>query len=420
MMTAHQIHSGLKQTYVGMPAAQVLPSPSVSQERPLHAHPALFRQPICTVHLRPAGPGQAYLVAQAAWEADATSCAQAAYGEIARLLAEQGLAIVQERLFGSLSVQSPVLAAREAALRAAGISPAGPLTYIQGQPPWGQGFAGVIIRAVAAESVWTIQDQDHPVGRGWRRGEATYLLLQNLQRLSNHGNGARDRPLQARRMIERAARLLKANGSTYRDVARTWFYLDDILAWYPEFNRARSDTYRELGLIPANSDASARLPASTGIRGKVSTGAAGGLDLLAVAGTRVRQLRSPAQPEALTYGSAFSRGALIEEPGVSLIQLSGTAAIDGQGRSLHAGDVRSQIDCTFEKIAALIGPAGAALSDTVAACVFVKRAEDAQVYHERAAAWGLKNLPAVVMVADVCREELLFEMDAELAFQSIE
>jgi len=29
---------------------------------------------------------------------------------------------------------------------------------------------------------------------------------------------------------------------------------------------------------------------------------------------------------------------------------------------------------------------------------------------------GLSNLPAVIMVADVCREELLFEMDAEVAF----
>jgi hypothetical protein len=28
----------------------------------------------------------------------------------------------------------------------------------------------------------------------------------------------------------------------------------------------------------------------------------------------------------------------------------------------------------------------------------------------------LEHLPAVIMVADVCREELLFEMDAEEAF----
>ena len=154
---------------------------------------------------------------------------------------------------------------------------------------------------------------------------------------------------------------------------------------------------------------------------QVSTGAAGALDLLAVVGPPesrplVKQLSSPAQPEALTYGSAFSRGALIHRTDVSLIQVSGTAAIDEQGQSLYPGDVRAQIDCTFDKIAALIGQEGAALADIAAACVFVKRPEDALVYQERVAARGLEALPAVIMVADICREELLFEMDAEVAF----
>ena len=181
-------------------------------------------------------------------------------------------------------------------------------------------------------------------------------------------------------------------------MVRTWFYLSDILAWYPEFNQARSAVYRELGLMPINGDGARRLPASTGIRGEVSPGAAGALDLLAVVGPPesrplVRQLRSPAQPEALTYGSAFSRGALIHHPDVSLIQVSGTAAIDEQGRSLYPGDVRAQIDCTFDKIAALIGQEGAALADIAAACVFVKRPEDALIYQERAAARGLEAPP---------------------------
>ena len=110
-------------------------------------------------------------------------------------------------------------------------------------------------------------------------------------------------------------------------------------------------------------------------------------------------------------------GSLFRQPDVSLIQVSGTAAIDERGASLYRGDVRAQIDCTFDKLSALIGPEGASLNDIAAASVFVKRPEDALVYHERAAARGLQNLPAVIMVADVCREELLFEMDAEVAFE---
>jgi enamine deaminase RidA (YjgF/YER057c/UK114 family) len=127
-------------------------------------------------------------------------------------------------------------------------------------------------------------------------------------------------------------------------------------------------------------------------------------------------LSNPGQQDAFKYGSAFSRGALLEGPDISLIQVSGTAAIDTQGQSLYPGDVRAQIDCTFDKIAALLEPEGAALADIVAASVFIKRPEDALAYQERAAARGLSNLPAVIMVADICRDDLLFEIDAEVAF----
>ena len=341
---------------------------------------------------------------------------------IGQVLQNQGLTIVHERLFGSLSVRPEVMASRAEALNARGIDSDGPLTYIQGQPPWGKGLAGVIIQAVTGNAVWTIQDQGKAVGRGWQQGGATFLLLQNLQGLAGNGEAPKDRPHQIRGLIHQAARLLEAQGASYRDVVRTWFYLDDILAWYPEFNRARSAVYGQFGLLPENGRW--QLPASTGIQGQAPSGAAATLDLLAVVGPPegrplVRQLRSPAQPEALTYGSAFSRGALIREPEVSLIQVSGTAAIDEQGASLYPGDIRGQIDCTFDKIAALIGQEGASLTDTAAACVFVKSPQDALIYQEQAAARGLRDFPAVVMVADICREELLFEIDAEVAFDPV-
>ena len=104
------------------------------------------------------------------------SAAQAAYGEIARVLQDQGLTIVHERLFGSLKVKPAVMSARDAAFRASNLPADGPFTYIQGHPPWGEGFAGAIIRAVSCrnphDEVWTISDQGKAVGRGWRRQES--------------------------------------------------------------------------------------------------------------------------------------------------------------------------------------------------------------------------------------------------------
>jgi enamine deaminase RidA (YjgF/YER057c/UK114 family) len=259
------------------------------------------------------------------------------------------------------------------------------------------------------------------VGRGWRRQGATFLLLQNIQGLALGPQGVNTPFIQTRRMLQRAERIFESQGASYRDVVRTWFYLSDILAWYPEFNRSRTAIYGQFGILPGQGNGRLKLPASTGISGKLPTGAAGALDLLAVAGPvesrpRVRQLSNPGQQDAFQYGSAFSRGTLIEGPDVSLIQVSGTAAIDERGASLYPGDVRAQIDCTFDKIAALIGQEGASLNDIAAASVFVKRPEDAPAYQERAAARGLQNLPAVIMVADVCRDELLFEIDAEVTF----
>jgi enamine deaminase RidA (YjgF/YER057c/UK114 family) len=371
------------------------------------------------------GPGQAYLVAFPRWGADAASASQSAYQEIGRVLQDQGLAIVHERLFGSLAVKSAVLAARAAALSSRHLPADNPLTYIQGHPPWGEGLAGVIIRAVsccqASDKVWTIRYQGKSVGRGWRQAETTFFLLQNIRGLAIGPQPANAQPLQAKRMIRRAAEILESQGASYGDVVRTWFYLSDILAWYPDFNRARTAVYGQFGILPGQDNGLLRLPASTGILGEVASGAAGALDLLAVAGPvesrpLVRQLRNPGQQDAYKYGSAFSRGALMDQGDVILMQVSGTAAIDEQGQSLYPGDVRAQIDCTFDKIAALIGQEGATLEDIAAACVFVKHPGDALVYRERAAARGLEELPAVVMVADVCRPELLFEIDAEVTF----
>jgi enamine deaminase RidA (YjgF/YER057c/UK114 family) len=400
------------------------PPPAGIKTECLNNHAAWEHEPVKLV-LTETGQAQAFLVALPRWGADATPAAMAAYGEVARLLEDRGLTIVHERLFGSLAVQEKVMAARAMTLRAANIFPEGPVTYIQGQPPWGEGLAGVIIRAVSCchpqDRVWTIRDQGEPVGRGWRQGDATFLLLQNLQGPIRGPQEVNTPFLQAKRLIRRAAAILESQGASYREVVRTWFYLSDILAWYPEFNRARTAIYGNFGILPGQGNGRLKLPASTGIRGESPGGAAVALDLLAVAGPPesrplIRQLSNPGQQDAFRYGSAFSRGALISQADTTMIQVSGTAAIDEEGRSLYPGDVRGQIDCTFDKIAALIGQEGASLQDIAAACVFVKQPEYALVYYERAAARGLETLPAVVMVADVCREELLFEIDAEVAF----
>lgn len=379
------------------------------------------RRPAATLHITQADQEQVYLVAAGHQGYDPAGATAAAYEQLAQTLVENNLSIVQERVFGSLGAWPMISTVRARLFGSRGLNPEGPFTFVQGSPPWGEGLSGVVIRAVPQGTPsWTIEHQGRPVGRGWRHHGHTCLILQNLQGL-NPGSGSSNLPsLQARRLLEQAAAILEEQGATYRDTIRTWFYLRDILSWYRDFNKARTAAYENFGLLPGAENGPFPLPASTGIRGEVPTAAAAALDLLAISaspGSRpeVIPLSNPGQPDPSKYGSAFSRGILIRQPEVSLIQVSGTAAIDPQGNSLYPHDLRAQIDCTLEKITLLLSQAGASLADIGAACVFLKRPEYLQTYQERAAAWGIQDLPAVIMIADICRPELLMEMDAEVA-----
>jgi len=376
-----------------------------------------------SMHVNEPGNGEAYIVACLRMPADSGETARDLYVRIASVLATRKLAIVHERIFGSIAVKSRVVAARRQALgEHFGISD-NIVTYIEGHPPWGEGLAGIIIRAVPAENVWMIEHQGITCGRGWQGNGCTFLMLQDINGRREGSDKQESRALQVSRMIDRAGLILGEYGASYSDVVRTWFYLSDILDWYAEFNKVRNEKYGEFGIMPGPGDGNLMLPASTGIRGNTRSGIAVVMDLFALVGVKnslwpVKKLTNKGQLDAFRYGSAFSRGAVVREADVSLIQVSGTAAIDERGVSRHSGDIRSQINCTFEKIESLLGQEGAGLSDICAATVFVKRSQDARLFWEMAVDYGLKDFPAVCVVADVCREELLFEVDGEAVIRN--
>ena len=389
-----------------------------------------YRQGAVTTHLSSVAEVLAYVTASVSdGFADAARACEEAYEHITHLFKRERMQIVHERIFGNLRVRAPVMDARRAAIRQSGISDEWPVTYVQGRPPCGEGLSGISIQAVRprqAGDVWTIYEDELPCGRGWRRNGATFLMLQDLHGLRKGRGQDNSREAQVARMFDRASRILRRQDAAYCDVARTWIYISDILDWYGEFNLARSAKYGQLGLTP---DPSARggtrgafLPASTGIQGENPHGAACVMDLLAVSGKpgdrpEVTPMTNVRQKDAFEYGSAFSRGVCIRESGLSHIQVSGTAAIDEQGKSLFPGDCRAQILYTIDTIEALIAQEGASLRDICEATVFLKHAEDTSVFKQVAAARGLAEIPAVNVLADICREDLLFEMDGAAVLQ---
>ena len=398
--------------------------PSSPPSPPAGASPLAPPSTVSGLHVTAIEDRQLFLAAIPPPGLNAEDAATSCYLQIAEALRDADMTIVHERIFGSHVCGPDVLAARREALLSAGIHEPLPPNFLQGHPPAGEGLAGVIVHAVASdggddgEAPWTILDHEFPCGRSWKQGGTTFLTLQGLGLEVPKGES---RPDQTRRMIESAERALRAGGADYSHVVRTWFYLHDILDWYDDFNVARSAKYDEFGIMPGGESGPLLLPASTGIAMVPASGSAGILDLVAAIGPdgkpiAVKQLCNPGQKDAFRYGSAFSRGAVIETPEARILQLSGTAAIDDEGLSLHPGDARAQIETTLDKIETLLSSQEAELADICAATAFVKHAEDAALFWEILAKRGLEPFPAVCVVADVCRDDLLFEMDGELVY----
>jgi len=331
---------------------------------------------------------------------------------VAAVLHSRGMRILNERVFGTLDFYETYTHIRERFLDSA----QRPFSYIQGAPIHGKGLSGIQIHAVkpvSDESPRVLYNRKRPCGSIWKRDDTTFVYLTGLHGLRTGGRHGS----QASSMFEAMQHILDSQSEDCRNVVRTWIYLADILDWYDTFNAVRTEKFRSFGLIPASVEKSdidpVYLPASTGIGGCNPAGTSCYGDVLAVSGkTRVSMLQGIRQPSAYSYGSAFSRGICIEEKECRQIFVSGTAAIGPNGRSLYPHDAEAQIRTTLEAVEELIGGKGATFEDIGSATVYLKRTGDWNVYEKLAGRLRLMNLPAVFIIADICRDELLFEMDA--------
>jgi len=175
----------------------------------------------------------------------------------------------------------------------------------------------------------------------------------------------------------------------------------------------RGACFRDLGLLGGDAP---YLPASTGIQGRHPSGAECALDVLAIKGARgeawLTPLRSRRQDAALHYGSAFSRGMRVGPGPHPLLLVSGTASIAPSGATIYVGDHQGQVVETYLDAAAVLEAGGASLADVAAAIRYHKDPACWQTHQELERAGLLPDLPAIDVFADVCRDDLLFEMEA--------
>ena len=342
------------------------------------------------------------------------------YNRIAQLLSASSCQIVHERCFGDIEFQVQIKEIRDRVFQKHSIETNTPITYIEGKSCSGTNFAGVQIRAVRSAPemhIRTIVDQGIPKGRVWNLNGATFFMLQSVngEDTSNHASKAS----QSEAMFHQAERLLFNEGAAYQDVVRTWIYLSDILDWYGDFNTVRNRCYSGYGFIGNTKEQPEQvyLPASTGIEGKNPSGLPATMDVFAIhrsdhSATTVRAISGTKQRSPFRYGSAFSRAMVVEDSSSKLILVSGTASIDAQGNSVHHGDTAAQMHKSLNVVAALAEAEGATLQDLCEVTVFIKHKEDFPVFQKVIEQAGIPNIPSVNVVADICRDELLFELDA--------
>jgi len=325
------------------------------------------------------------------------------WGRLACVLRTHAAAVVRQEIFGRLQARAQVL---DALSRQMGPL-TWPVTYIEGAPCTGQDWAGTHLVAVAQAQVQSIQWAGRVVGRAYEDGWARHILLgdllpQNLQA---------PKPDQALECFRHVVQRLQATNSQPRDLVRTWLFLDDIVSWYDAFNRVRTAFYQDCGVTD-------RLPASTGIGGRNAAGAAVCAVVWAAqprAGAfSVRAVPSPRQCDATCYGSAFSRAIELRTPELSRLLISGTASIDPAGRTAHVGNAMAQIELTMEVVAAILKACGADFADASRLTAYFKRPEDCRWFELWRAKAGLEHWPVLCLVADVCRDELLFEVELDV------
>jgi enamine deaminase RidA (YjgF/YER057c/UK114 family) len=245
--------------------------------------------------------------------------------------------------------------------------------------------------------------------------------------------GVYDRAISGFQSMEQS---LAGVGVRFDQVIRTWLYLGDIVGpegqtqRYKELNRARSDFYRKFrffaGRMPPGFDGEV-YPASTGI-GTDNRDVL--MSCIALVTDRkdvvLTPLENPQQTSAFSYSAdygpkspKFARAIALSCGSCATIFISGTASITGS-ESRHPDDVEAQTRQTLENIEALISEdnfrrhgmpgLGATLADLALARVYIKRQDD---YRKSRAECEkmLGELPTIYAIADVCRPELLVEIE---------
>ncbi len=314
-------------------------------------------------------------------------------------IGETGGAVLNQFVFGGCRFQPQ-------ALESMG-SDDWPVTWLEGDPCSGENLSASQATVLSGIPVENLMLDRRLVGKRYEDEDAVYCHLGGL--LPRNLNASRE--VQTRQLFEAMEEALSLAGLSFTDTVRTWLYLDRLLDWYDPFNVIRTQFFQERGVFDH------MVPASTGIGAGNPAGAAIIGDLLAIRPKTGRltatPVPSPLQCPALDYKSSFSRAVEIARPAGRELLISGTASIHPDGRSAHVDNVEKQIALTMEVVAAILHSRQMDWADATRGIAYVKDMADAPLLRQYCREHAMPDLPVALSHADVCRHDLLFELELD-------
>ncbi|OAM91804.1 translation initiation inhibitor [Termitidicoccus mucosus] len=315
-----------------------------------------------------------------------------------RAVLARGLEVVQATMFCDPQLGADMRAASDF-----------PITWLgRHDTPEGD-VRGGRVTALPAGNFTRVRDETGQIcGATWRTNDARYLLLGALI----PPDLTAPRAAQAAALWRHLQASLGREGFAMSNLVRTWFFNDHILDWYDDFNRVRNAFFTEHNVFGT------LVPASTGVGACNADGAALTVDALAVAPldgrVDITAVASPLQCAAYDYKSAFSRAVECREAGGARhLLVSGTASIEPGGRTAHVGDLDAQIDLSLRVVAAILESRGMGWDDVARAILYFPHIAWMERWEARRAAMGLPEIPATFAHCDICRDDLLFEIELD-------
>ncbi len=279
-----------------------------------------------------------------------------------------------------------------------------PITVLCYQKPQTPSEFQVQIHAITS-SILPVSFAGKSVGCRFEDSDAVYYQLSLLP-----DDLCTEPEIQAYQTFKKMQAVLQSIGLDFAATARTWLFADKILSWYGQLNRARDRFFTENGIF------NKLVPASTGISLSNPFGAALTAELLAVQPKRAQFLTekvdSPLQCSALNYRSSFSRAVQVCTSYNNRLYVSGTASIDADGKTIFLDDSAKQIEQTMAVVGAILRSRQMDWSHTVRSIAYFKSRNDFHLFDDFCRKHQI-TIPHIKVEADVCRDDLLFELEAD-------